>query len=60
MRSAMIQWAQKYIQAPPKSKRVKLTISRVLDALEKRRFQHLTQYGQGFFEVQYQPGLNSF
>jgi hypothetical protein len=25
----------------------------VLDALEKRRFRHFTQHGQGFFEVKY-------
>jgi hypothetical protein len=44
---------KKYIQLPPKSKRHQLTISRVLDVLEKRHFWRLMQHGWGFFELQY-------
>jgi hypothetical protein len=38
----------------PKSKKLQLTISRVLDELERRSFWHFTQHGQGFFEVKNQ------
>jgi hypothetical protein len=40
-------------EPPPKSKQLQLLISWVLDELEKRRFQHLTQNGQDFFKLQY-------
>jgi hypothetical protein len=43
-----------YIQSPPKSKQLQLTISRVLNELERHRFRHFTQHGQGFFEVKNQ------
>ncbi len=36
------------------SKQLQITISWVLDELEKRHFRHFTQHGQGFFEVKYQ------
>jgi hypothetical protein len=39
---------------PLKSKRLQLVISWVPGELEKRRFLHLTQHGQGICEVQYQ------
>jgi hypothetical protein len=44
----------KYIQSPPKSKLLQSTISRALDELERRRFQHFLHHGQGFFEVKNQ------
>ncbi len=43
--------AKKYIQLPAKSKRLQLLISLVQDELEKRRFWHLTQNGQEFFDL---------
>jgi hypothetical protein len=49
-----VQWAQKCIQSLPKSKQIQLTISWVLDKLEKCRFLHFTQHGQCLKKIQYQ------
>jgi hypothetical protein len=46
--------AKNYIQSPPKSKQLQSTISQALDELERRRFRHFSQHGQGFFEVKNQ------
>ncbi len=35
-------------------------ISRIEDAVEKRRFRHLMQHGQGFFVIQYHMLTTSF
>jgi hypothetical protein len=51
---ALYSGRKKYIQSLPKSKRIQLNVSWVLDELEKRRFRHLIQHRQNYFEIQYQ------